>query len=95
VAIKQGDPNQDSYAFLVQAVREAIAAKRFRKEYHDAELVAQMLWAGMHGLVALHLNRVDSQWVVWRPAQKAAECLGESLMRGVLRQPDELKAVGR
>ncbi|WCJ58979.1 TetR/AcrR family transcriptional regulator [Fontisphaera persica] len=87
VDIAQGDPSQDSYAFLRQAVEEAIQAGRFLPQYRDAEQVAQMLWAAMHGLVALHLSCRDSRWLSWRPTRRTAELMAETMLRGMLREP--------
>lgn len=87
VDIAQGDPSQDSYAFLRQAVEEAIQAGRFLPQYRDAEQVAQMLWAAMHGLVALHLSCRDSRWLSWRPTRRTAELMGDTMLRGMLRAP--------
>jgi AcrR family transcriptional regulator len=85
VGIEQGNPDQDAYAFLHRAVEEAIANGRFRPEIEDADRVAQMFWAGVHGLVALHLTKCDDDWVDWRPAKPTAQALINTLLRGVLR----------
>ena len=86
-SIERGNPDQDAYAFLLQAVQEAIRAGRFRPELRDADLVAQTLWAGMHGIVALHLNKSEDDWLDWRPPLKTSELLGDTLIRGLLHLP--------
>jgi AcrR family transcriptional regulator len=78
------NPGQDAYAFLLQAVREAMAAGCLRPELKDPELAAQALWAGMHGLVALHLTKSDGDWLNWRPPLKTSELLGDMLIRGLV-----------
>ena len=83
--IEQGNPDQDAYAFLLQAVREALTARRFRPELTDAHLIAQGVWAAVHGVVALHLTQCDEGWVDWRPADRTAALLEESFLRGMLR----------
>ena len=83
--IERGNPQQDAYAFLLQAVEEAIAAGRFRKELTDPDLVAQVLWASVHGLVALHLNSSRDKWVEWRPASSALELITGAYLDGLLR----------
>lgn len=85
VDIAQGDPSQDSYAFLRQAVKEAIAAGRFLPQYNDAERVAQMLWAAMHGLVALHLSCRESRWLSWRSTEQTAHWMAKAMLRGMLK----------
>jgi AcrR family transcriptional regulator len=82
--IRHGDPDQDAYAYLRSTVEQAIAAGRFRPEYHDADLVAQLLWASMHGLAALHLTHGNDPWVNWRPAAVSDEAMIQVMMRGLL-----------
>ena len=83
--IEKGNPDQDAYAFLLEAVREAMAASRFRPQFKDAELLAQVLWASVHGLVALHLNKDKGRWVEWRPASKAVQLITGAYLDGLLR----------
>jgi AcrR family transcriptional regulator len=83
--LEQGNPDQDAYAFLRKGVAEAIAAGRFRREIEDADQVAQMLWAAVHGLVALHLVKGEDDWIDWRPAKRTAQALIGTLLRGLLR----------
>jgi AcrR family transcriptional regulator len=85
VGLEQGNPDQDAYAFLRRAVVEAIARGCFRAQIRDADQVAQMFWAGVHGLVALHLAKSEDDWVDWRPARQTARALIDTLLRGVLR----------
>jgi AcrR family transcriptional regulator len=87
--IERGNPDQDAYAFLLQAVQEGAQDGRFRSEYTDREMVAQALWAAMHGLVALHLTKVEDGWLQWRPPLKTAEVLCQVLLRGFLAPHDE------
>jgi len=88
--IARGDPSQDAYAFLRDSWVAAIAAGRLRPEFQDPEELAQMCWASLHGLLALHIikhqptqNGVD--WIQWRDARTTAVRMSEALVRGVLR----------
>jgi AcrR family transcriptional regulator len=85
LGIERGNPEQDAYAFLLKAVQEAMTAGRFRPELKDARLLAQVLWASVHGLVALHLSKTADDWVEWRPADKAAQLITGALLQGLLR----------
>jgi len=52
---ERGNPEQDAYAILEEAVGYALKAGLF-PSFHDApQLMAQTLWAGMHGVVALEI----------------------------------------
>ena len=67
---RRGNPEEDAYAFLRATVAEAIAAGRLRPELADADLVSQMVWAGTHGVVSLHIAKCNDAWVDWRDARE-------------------------
>jgi len=83
------DPGEDGYQFLKRAVVEAMAADRFRPEYNDPDLLAQMLWAGVHGIATIHVTTPDEKhkWLDLRDSQQMATGLCDALMRGLLRAP--------
>jgi len=81
----RGDVQRDAYAFLVAVVENAMAKGAFRKNWKDAELLAQVLWAGLHGVVALHLVGAKDKWVDWRPLDATAQAMSDALYQGVLR----------
>jgi AcrR family transcriptional regulator len=83
-----GDPTQDAYAFLREGCAEAIASGRLRSDIKDADELAQMLWSSLHGLMALQMMKKDGP-VPWRDARKTARRIGETMMRGLLREPSE------
>ena len=84
--ITKGNPEEDAYAFLRATVAEAMAQGRFRTEYRDADLVSQMVWAGVHGAVSLHMCKCNDDWVDWRDAQKIAYEVIETMIRGLERR---------
>jgi len=86
-----GNPEVDSYAFLKWAVQQAIAAGRLREEFQDAELVSQTLWAAVHGVIALQIAKGCDQWVEWRPLAQRAQIMLDVTMRGLVRNPVEVK----
>ena len=63
---------------------------RFRGEYRDAELAAQTLWAGIHGVASIEITHADCQWVKLRPLSKRAKAMCAASLRGMLRDPTEL-----
>lgn len=84
---RRGNPEKDAYAFLKQGVERAIAAGAFRPELQDAELVAQTLWAAVHGVISLEIAKCRSQensWVDWRPVAERAHLMMEALFKGLL-----------
>ncbi|HVN75568.1 MAG TPA: TetR/AcrR family transcriptional regulator [Thermoanaerobaculaceae bacterium] len=82
---KRGNPEEDAYAFLKQAVAEGVAASRFRAGLDDPELLAQTLWAGVHGVAALEIANKRDPWVDWRPIEERVRTMTDALVRGLTR----------
>jgi AcrR family transcriptional regulator len=80
--LEKGNPEEDAYAFLVATVAEGIAKGRLRPELKDPHLVAQAAWAGVHGVISLHLAKKDDPWVDWRPLKKTAALVVDSMIEG-------------
>jgi AcrR family transcriptional regulator len=85
------NPNQDAYMFLRAACAEAFADGRFDGEFRDVDEITQILWSGLHGLLALHIVKGDthgtttaSRWIDWRDPQRTAGHLIEALFTGLL-----------
>jgi len=83
--VEHGNPDQDAYAFLRAVVAEAIAAGRFRRELDDPDLVSQLIWSAIHGLVALLIIKSDDEWVDWRPKRRLVAEMVELTLRGLVR----------
>jgi AcrR family transcriptional regulator len=82
----KGNPEKDSYAFLMQTVHEALAEGKFREDLKDAELIAQTLWAAAHGVVALKIAKCDDAWVNWQPMEARTQTMLDAVLRGLLRE---------
>jgi len=82
-AMRKGNPEEDAYFFLVATVTEAIERKRFLPELKDPHLVAQVVWAGVHGVVSLQIAKGNDPWVEWRPMKKAANVAIDAMIRGL------------
>lgn len=78
-----GDPATDAYAFLHATVQACIEAGCLKPAHKDAELVAQTVWAGIHGVVALHLTMGDCGGHPWRPLKKRVEAMTDLLIEGI------------
>jgi len=83
--IERGDPDQDAYAFLRKTIDEGLAAGVFRDLYRDADLLAQVIWSGVHGVASLHLIMGSDTWVQWRPVEEVARTAVEVMIRGLVR----------
>jgi AcrR family transcriptional regulator len=86
--ITKGNPEEDAYAFLKQSVEAALRAGKFRPDLTDADLIAQTLWAGVHGVASLEISKHQDAWVVWTPLGNRVDLMVNGLMRGMLRDPE-------
>lgn len=82
---KKGDPARDGYALLLQTVRQAIDERRLRPEYRDAELVAQTLWAGVHGMASLQIAMGHNDWIEWTALERRIDAMLDALVFGLAR----------
>lgn len=78
------DPSKSGYGLLKLAVRQALEAGRFRSEYADADLTAQMLWSGVHGVTSLVIAMKDDPCVTFHDVQALSNLMCETLIRGML-----------
>jgi len=67
------------------AVAEGLAQGRFRPGLADPDLIAQALWASVHGVVSLHVAKSDDDWLEWRPAMDTARVVVDATLRGLLK----------
>jgi AcrR family transcriptional regulator len=81
---RRGVPERDAYALLRSVVQECIEQGRLDKKSWDAELVAQTLWAGVHGLCALEITVACDKWVPWRSIKARSRHLLDTLLHGIL-----------
>ena len=84
-AAVRGNPDADSYAFLRDTAAEAVAAGRFRPGLGgDAELIAQTLWAGVHGVASLQIAKADDPWIDMAPLAARTAAMIDGLLDGLL-----------
>lgn len=84
---RKGNPERDGYALLRASAAQAIAAGRLGAEYGDADLVAQTLWAAVHGIAALHVTMADDPWIEWRPLEERVRAMIGIVLGGLCREP--------
>ena len=81
--IERGNPEEDGYAMLKSTITAGIKAKRFRTGIKDADLVAQTVWAGIHGVISLEIAKSHDDWVDWRPVKKRINTMLDILILGL------------
>jgi AcrR family transcriptional regulator len=84
-AIQQGNLQQDAYAQLKEMVRLAFVADCFRDELDDPEIIAQTIWAGIHGVCSLQIALGNDAWVDWRTAENRVSLMRDVLIRGLVK----------
>ena len=84
-AARKGNPEEDAYAFLKGIISAGIAQGRFRGDLKDVDLIAQTVWAGVHGVISLQIAKCNDDWVDWKPLKKRATFMVETLIDGLKR----------
>jgi len=82
-AIERGNPEVDAYAFLKSIIEDAIAQKKFRKGLTDADLIAQTVWSGVHGVIALQIAKCNDDWIAWRDMKKRMRSMVDLIIKGL------------
>lgn len=84
--IEKGNPEEDAYAFLKGIVAELLAAGRLREGAGDVDLVSQVIWSGMHGLVSLEIAKCNDTWVAWQPIEARMRLMIDVLLAGLTKE---------
>jgi AcrR family transcriptional regulator len=72
--------SNNPYLFLRSCLEEARDAGCFR-EGLDPDLLAQTLFAALHGVLALQVVQFRDRWIQWRPLQARADFVLDALIR--------------
>jgi len=68
-------------AFVKGAVTEAQHAGLLRRDL-GPETIAQLFFASLHGIAALHIAKSNDPWIHWRPVEEISELMIDALLRG-------------
>lgn len=77
------DPDQDGYAALRHACTQGIERGMFRPELKDADLIAQTLWAGVHGVASLEITHAADPCIGLRPLEERTSTVINAVLRGL------------
>jgi AcrR family transcriptional regulator len=80
---RKGKPETDAYALLRMLVEGAAAGGMLRDPKVDVDLVAQTLWAGLHGVIALHIVMLGDEWLAWKTLDERTEAMLNALSSGL------------
>ena len=85
-SLQQNNAEQDAYFQLKTVVNDVYTAGCFRADLHDADLIAQTIWAGMHGVCSLQINMSEDKWIEWSNISDRLQLMQDVMMRGLLRE---------
>jgi AcrR family transcriptional regulator len=83
--VQQNNAEQDAYFQLKTVVNDVFLAGRFKSELKDSELIAQTIWAAMHGVCSLEINMAKDTWVNWRDITARIQLMQTIMMQGLLK----------
>ena len=83
--LTQNNAEQDAYYQLKTVVNEVHAAGFFRPDYHDVDLIAQTIWAGIHGVCSLQITMANDKWVHWADFSARLHFMQQMITHGLLR----------
>jgi AcrR family transcriptional regulator len=86
----KGNPETDAYAFLLALVQQVADAGSLRGPNPNVQLVAQTLWAGLHGVISLQIALgADKDRTDWAPVETRTDAMLDALTFGLF-SPDAL-----
>jgi len=77
---------QDAYMQLKRVVTDVYDAGCFREDLTDIDLIAQTIWAGMHGVCSLQITMCQDEWVNWSDVSARLKLMQDVLLRGLIRE---------
>lgn len=84
--IEKNSAEQDAYMQLKIVVTAVYEAERFREELTDVDLIAQTIWAGMHGVCSLQISLENDAWFEWSKIEARLTLMQDVLVRGLIRE---------
>jgi AcrR family transcriptional regulator len=84
-SLQQNNAEQDAYFQLKSVVSDVHVAGHFRADLQDIDLIAQTIWAGMHGVCALQINMAEDKWINWTDISARLQLMQQVMMRGLLK----------
>lgn len=85
-SLEQHSAEQDAYYLLKTVVADVYAAGRFKPELQDVDLIAQVIWAGVHGICSLEIAMACDTWVNWADISVRLQLMQSVLISGLLRE---------
>lgn len=78
-------PDEDAYQFLLGTVTECIKKGLCRPELQDPVELAQMVWGGIHGVIALWFTHSSDPHITLRDPASTVATMCDAMIRGLRR----------
>ncbi len=85
-SLKQNNAEQDAYFQLKTVVKDVHDADYFRPDLHDVDLIAQTIWAGIHGVCSLQITMSQDKWVNWADFAARLDLMQAMITHGLLKE---------
>ena len=86
LSLKQNNAEQDAYFQLKTVVKDVHDAGFFRPDLHNVDLIAQTVWAGIHGVCSLQITMSQDTWVNWVDIAVRLDLMQQMITHGLLRE---------
>lgn len=84
----QLEPGKDGYQLLMDVVEAVFVSGHFLPEHQNPALIAQTIWAGIHGVCSLQINMGHSEQINWSDIDARIALMLSALTRGLLKYPN-------
>lgn len=85
-SVEKNNAEQDAYMQLKTVVSAVYEAGRFKKKLTNVDLIAQTIWAGVHGVCSLQITMSEDEWVEWSDISDRLTLMQDVLIRGLIRK---------
>lgn len=75
------EPEPDAYRLFVSLVEACLGERPDARRPGDAHWIAQTVWAGLHGVIALHIALGTEASVTWHPVRERAGFMCDLLLQ--------------
>lgn len=84
-AIPRGNAEHDAYAQLKLVVQDVYDQGMFIDGLTDTNLIAQTIWAGIHGVCSLQISLASDAWIEWSDISARINLMQQMILRGLIK----------